>query len=473
MWGEPVSWTSALPRDASVSIEARGRTARANILPFWGLLLFFVLIYAAPGEWIAALSPFQLAKWVAILSLVALLLVKTRVREPLFLTAPETLLLLTFIAVCGISALEALWKQLAAATFLESAKFVIIYLLIINVLLDLERLRQSLWVMVLGGLFPALGTIYRFISKTALVEGYRGAWVGPFGDPNEMAYSLIVLVPLLWLLFQREKRGIARLLLMGVLGAYLLAIYVSFSRGALVSMGVVFLLLVLRSRQKIPALALAGVILIGAVAWAPARYWERAWSIVEFQRDDSAMGRIYAWETGLAILRDRPLFGAGIGCYILAWPLYAPPEAGKFWRAPHNTLVEVLGETGLVGASLFGALLLTTVRDLRRIRRKDGPRMDGTNRAASSTGTGSADLSQFASAIEVALWGFIASGLTLGLARSWFFYILLGLAVSLVRLSRPVRPGGSPREARDLAGAGKGEVRGSAIPRVSLERGTM
>ena len=51
-----------------------------------------------------------------------------------------------------------------------------------------------MWIMVIGGLFPALGTLRNYLAGN-LYEG-RAAWIGIFANPNEVAYALVILVPL-------------------------------------------------------------------------------------------------------------------------------------------------------------------------------------------------------------------------------------------------------------------------------------
>ena len=57
-----------------------------------------------------------------------------------------------------------------------------------------RRLRGVMWIMVIGGLFPALGTLKNYLTGN-MYEG-RAAWVGIFANPNEVAYALVILVPL-------------------------------------------------------------------------------------------------------------------------------------------------------------------------------------------------------------------------------------------------------------------------------------
>ena len=70
----------------------------------------------------------------------------------------------------------------------------LVYFFIVNCANTERRLRGVMWTMVIGGLFPAAGTLKNYLHGN-LVEG-RAAWVGIFANPNELAYSLVILLPL-------------------------------------------------------------------------------------------------------------------------------------------------------------------------------------------------------------------------------------------------------------------------------------
>src|SRR5260370_13999275 len=85
----------------------------------------------------------------------------------------------------------------------------------------------------------------------------------------------------------------------------------------------------------------------------------------------SARGRLDAWRTGWAIAADRPLTGVGAGAFMVAWPDYAPGDAGPA-RTEHNTFIQLVGELGFPGLLLFlisfGAGVVAAGRAAREAR---------------------------------------------------------------------------------------------------------
>jgi probable O-glycosylation ligase (exosortase A-associated) len=422
----------------------------------YGALLFFVaLIYITPGTLYPPLEDVPIAKGVAVISFLFLFSAIRAKGASWRLADPTTLWLIAFVAIGGLSIATSLWRLYSLNAFLDVLKLILVYLLVIHLVDRLERVRQLFWVMLWAGMVPAGGTLAHYLLKIDLVEGYRGAWRGVYADPNDLAYHLIVLVPIGLSLLEAERSFVKRCWVFGILTVFMLAIYVTFSRGGLVGLMIVFFFQILRSRNRMLHFFLATILLMVLLAVAPARYWERAETILKFRHDESAMGRVYAWQAGLSMVADRPLLGVGLGCFVMGWPIYAPSDAGTKWRAAHNTFVAVMGETGLLGLAAFGAFIGTSLRRVQKVNRATQPTPRPLFHPSSIEKKESAPVdapaaieadrrrSLYARGVEIALWGFLACSLTLGIARSWPPYLFAGLAVALWTLGTVNR-----REAR-------------------------
>jgi O-antigen ligase len=162
--------------------------------------------------------------------------------------------------------------------------------------------------------------------------------------------------------------------------------------------------------------------------------------------------RLQTVRAGVAMLADNPLFGVGLGCSVLGWPLYAPPESdAEHWLHSHNTVVQVFAETGIVGGTMFLLLLSTTIYgaavQARRWRKR--------NRS---------DLQRLVAAPVISLVGFFVCGLTGGYLLSWFPYLILGLATAARTLPEPVAAA-ARQPAAPLAAHSRARVVAHPIPR--------
>src|SRR6185369_2528742 len=142
-------------------------------------------------------------------------------------------------------------------------------------------------------------------------------------NPNEVAYSLIILIPLA--LFLAEGRGFAkRVILLGIVAVYVPAIFVTFSRGGLVALAAVMALYVWRKRSL--WMRAVTVAVIAVVLFYGGKYWSRGEDFSALNGDVSFRQRLATSEAGLAMFADHPMFGVGLGCSVIAWPLYAPKD---------------------------------------------------------------------------------------------------------------------------------------------------
>jgi len=60
----------------------------------------------------------------------------------------------------------------------------------------------------------------------------------------------------------------------------------------------------------------------------------------------------------LAVCKDYPLFGSGLGSFRVVFPRYRGPALGERYTHAHNDYIEFTCETGFVGISLLGLLVL-------------------------------------------------------------------------------------------------------------------
>ena len=397
---------------AEIQFTERSQTGIGSRTPasYWLLLAFLFLLYANLPIVMPRLDPLHLAKVVAVLGLVALVGERVFAGASLDSGRPEGWLLLGFVGATALSSVTALWPRYALDSVSDLVKMAIVFFFIVNCANTERRLRGVMWTMVVGGLLPAAGTIHNYVTGN-IVEG-RTAWVGIFANPNEVAYSLVILLPLA--AFLAAGLGLLpRLALLGAALVYVAAILVTFSRGGLVGLVAVMGFYAWRKPSIVlqglmVALILAGVVLAG-------RFWSRGEGFQNLSQDNSFQERLATSQVGLAMFEDHPLLGVGLGCSVIAWPLYAPE--GLYTRGAlvtHNTFVQALGETGVIGFIPFVLFIGFGLYHARKL-------------ALESPGTGLANLG---AGTEIAIWGFVICGMSGGYVLTWFPYILLGLGAS-------------------------------------------
>jgi putative inorganic carbon (HCO3(-)) transporter len=401
---------------------SRSRTGAAGVA-FCGLLVFIVVVYANPGNWFDAWGDFPFAKIVAGLSLTTLagswLLYNRRVTLGGLVGA--TLLLL--FALVGLSASWSYWPKYTFDTFTDGLKYLAIFMLVVNTVDSQARLATTVRVLALAACIPAFGAIWSHANGEHLVEGDRASWIGIFGNPNDLAYHLVIGVAMLLAASSVATTRARRFAWWALLLPMSYAILLTQSRGGMLAAVVVALFWLLRSIKRAPLIVGAAVTVAALVMVSPNNPWSRrTQAATAYGEDVSARGRIDAWRTGIAIARERPFTGVGAGAFMIAWPEFAPGDAGEV-RSQHNTFIELLSELGIPALLLFVIALAAATLGMRRANRaRDG------------------SLLPIARGLEAGLCGFAVCSLWGGIAWTWPIYLLLGMAFAVRRVAAATVP---------------------------------
>ncbi len=393
---EPLTTTTAAVQAESSSIAMKL------------LVVFILLMYSSLGVLVPATEAVRPAMLVALGAVLFTLIEKSQTRSGFRVAWPEGAMLITLLAVCMVSTFGAIYLRLAAETTLNLAKVVLIYVVIENVVTTKGRLRTIMLTMIIGGLIPAFGTIRNFLTGH-LVEG-RAGFVGNFANPNEDAYGMIILVPLALVIGIRSG-WFTRIFLAGACCVYLLGTYVTFSRGGL--LGLVAVLGLFGWKQKSFVVKAIMIAMLAGGLLVVSMYWSRKDDFSNISGDTTVNQRIGTIKAGFQMFSDKPLFGVGPGCSVVAYPLYVPKQAHcgcQDQLVVHNAYVQMLGETGLLGFIPFMILIGASIFHAWRVQRTEDP-----------------DLRMYAMGLELAIWGFVVCGLSGGFSWSWFLYILAGL----------------------------------------------
>lgn len=210
-----------------------------------------------------------------------------------------------------------------------------------------------------GGLFTILtGGSYR-------VYGPPDSWVA---DNNAFAVALIVVIPLMRFLqmqldkaWQKQVMGAAALLCTA-------AALGSQSRGALLAISAMALLLWWRGRNRLKGGVVILAVAVALVSFMPDSWFERMNTIKTYEEDGSAQGRLSAWKVAIGLANDYFTgvgFSTGLSEYFYK---YANVQHGGV--VAHSIYFEVLGQHGYVGLAIFLAIGISAWRAAAQVRKK-------------------------------------------------------------------------------------------------------
>jgi len=208
---------------------------------------------------------------------------------------------------------------------------------------------------------------------------------GTLENPNLFAGFLLPILPLAAVALLRWQSPLRRLYAAAGLGVGLVALVLSYSRGAwmgmVASLGVLVLLLALRQtrswpplwRRLLPVVLLVGgtVVLVLLVSQVePLRV--RVLSLVAGREDSSNNFRINVWQAAIEMIQARPWLGIGPGnnAFNLIYPLYQQPKFNAL--SAYSIPLEIAVEAGIPGVLVLLGLLTAAVRRGLRLGLQQG-----------------------------------------------------------------------------------------------------
>lgn len=272
----------------------------------------------------------------------------------------------------------------------EGIWYVLLYMLVWYVLADMlsNGIRRDTL------LIPLLivGSVVLIFGGIQIINAWQvGNWgvrpVSMIGNPNALGAFLVVLVPIV-LSFLERVQGIGRgiLALLGGLASVLL--FLTFSRGAWVGLGVAFavwVILWLDSRHLLNQTALStwwqnhpvrikrtlalgaiGVLLVGG---AVLFLLFQSFSVGGRQADL----RTLLWQYGIQMFVEQPLTGQGFFTYGYHLPRFWSIPAQQPQSHAHNVPINLLAELGIVGAIAFVVSVGGVFRQFRQNWRMASP----------------------------------------------------------------------------------------------------
>ncbi|HST55720.1 MAG TPA: O-antigen ligase family protein [Solirubrobacteraceae bacterium] len=198
-------------------------------------------------------------------------------------------------------------------------------------------------------------------AATQFIGGSVPRASGPISDPNDFAYFLAAVLPLVAYLFmvERQRRwlwGAGLLCLaLGILGAS--------SRGAFVALAVTAAWAVLA--RRVAPIVVAGAVVSAAltallVLAISTASTSQNLQVRQHSLSTSVEFRKSYWSAAERIAEDHPLFGAGPASFQVIGPDYARDAPGLESKlSVNNTYLTMLSENGALASAAFLAFLVT------------------------------------------------------------------------------------------------------------------
>jgi len=413
---------------AAVTRPAEGQGSR---VAFAALVAFTMILLLAPQSFIPVLKTVRIALVAASVAILGHILDASIQRRPVVPAIPEVAITLALLGWAILTIPFSYWPGGSIILLTDQyLKAIVFFWLIGTLVTTRDRLRRFAWTLALCALPLAVMAVEHYRSGDFLYTGVASVkrisgYTGLSGNPNDLALTLNLIIPIAGALLFSTRNVIGRLAAAAILLTTIPAVILTFSRAGFLTLGAILLLtLVVLAKRRAPRTAAAVVVLsLMAMPMMPAGYVERLSTITDIEADatGSAQGRWTDFGVAASVAAQNPVLGVGMGQDILA---LNEARGRATWRSVHNAYLEYAVDLGLPGLALFVWLLIASFRSAWAVERRTlhEPRLR--------------ELSIFAAGVQIALVAFAVSAFFHPIAYQFYFFCVAGLAVAVKNACR-------------------------------------
>ena len=408
-------------RDVLVLAIILGSIPICFIRPFFGAMMWVWVAYFNPHRFAYGVAyNFPVSTVIAIPTLLGILFFR-KVNRGIFVR--ETVMLLVFWAWITITYINATQVPLFA-DHVEDAQFQLIIvskvllMTFVLILVVTTKKRLDTLFLVTAFSFGALaikGTLFGIATG-----GNFRIWGPPDSfvyDNNDLGLALNMTLPVMFYLTREVQSPRVRKLLWVAFYCSILAVILSYSRGALMGLVVVLGAISLKSNHKMLASALLVVLAVLTLTFAPLAWMDRMGNFAHGELDQSAEGRLHAWEFAWVFASQYPIMGGGFETFTPQLEARFTPQYS--FAGPHSIYFQTLGEQGFVGLGIFLLVLGGTFYGLWSMRRRARGQPAFTW------------IVNYSNMLEICLLGYIVSGAFLPRAYFDLWFQLVACAALL------------------------------------------
>ena len=361
----PIAYASA--KAPLLALAGLGGVLLLLAVLVWAEAVLLLLVAALPWENLLHYP----SETVSIVKILGLLLVLAWMLRALtgseLLRLPGTLApVIIFGMLVGVSFVFSPDPEAGIEKMLRYALFMAFFFLMVQLIRDSAAVRRLLRALALSATGAALWALVAYLSGNLDRAG------GPIEDPNDFAFLIVTVLPLVGFLFVEERD---RRVLWGASFAILIAAALAtLSRGALVGLAALALWALLTGKVSVGGVLAAGAALVAVVGIALA-FWSPLVNESVTRKgkiaDRNAASRLSFWDAALNMSYDHPVTGVGPGRFGDESTTYLGNRPSALQDpVAHNSYLEIMAESGAPALLAFLAYLGGSWGLLRRGRRQ-------------------------------------------------------------------------------------------------------
>lgn len=317
-----------------------------------------------------------------------------------------------FVVLQVISSMV-VWVGSAKDSIITWMLYVILYYLIVKQCNTVQRIRTVILMIVLAICYLSYFSLLHFVLNYE--PGMRAAGYGWYENSNDLSLILVCSMPLAILLAESASNLVSSSFWYLISGMFVFNVLFAGSRSGLLGISLVTGVGLYFSSKLTPMLKkIIAIVIIVAVIGGGLTVVMNRKDLQGLRGDDSSENRIVQWKAGIRMILKNPFLGVGPG----EFGYEAEKYGGVKNLEPHNTLIQVFAEAGVLCGFFF---LLFACQPLYQFLRRN-------RRASSASDIINQQSQKF---IFVALCGFWCCALFSNRDRSYILVVLIALFVVL------------------------------------------
>lgn len=392
--------------------------------PYVGYILYVIFIFLRPQDDRPLVGTYHIPQLLAVLVILSYV-VHSFVggKKQVFPKEKTFYLFLAFFVWMLVSSMFAVHEAVAWFS-VNNFLFIVVLVYLTIQMVDTEK---KLKILLLVLLFCGFVLSYEMqFSGSHMMESIGGAQFYRqnilrlnvnFGQPNYLAFTMVVMFCIALTMAIYSERMLLKLIFLSLCPIYIYTLMQTASRGGTLSFLSVLVVFWLSAKRKVVSLiifaALAITLIPIAHEYVP-NYFNRLETIWNYKEDVSAYGRPELWKLGIEFIKERPLFGIGLGNFE-----YLAPNSA------HNSYIQIASELGIVGFLIWMVFLFTGWMNLFLLKR--GMEKRGFIFYASM-------------GIEIGLIAYFVQSLTSGIGHRELVYFLIAISIAIKNISHCLKP---------------------------------
>lgn len=326
------------------------------------LVFVYLLIFLIP------LAPTMILALIAMVCIVLyvfnVVMGRIKLNNPSLLTCFITVFLICYM----VSTLVSYDAKKAVQNTIIFLAFALMTYIISKIINSKKKLNVVINLVLFSGLIVSLYGIYQYFTGVHM----DAAWIdtktfsdisirvySTFNNPNVLGEYLIIIASLGVGMLWKSKSFKLKLFYLSQVCIAVICLFMTNSRGSMIGLFIAIGIFILIAEKRLIIFGILGVIALPFIL--PPSIWSRIISITSMS-DSSSLYRISIYKASINMIKDFWTTGIGVGAFNMIYPIYSYGAAYAYHS--HNIFLQIFIEMGIVGFSIFMAIILLFIQKM-------------------------------------------------------------------------------------------------------------